>query len=132
MSDTTDWYGRLDKPWWAPPASAFGTVWGLLYPIIVAVNVWVVVLLFRRTISWRTALPFWINIAANLLFTPIEFGLHNNALALIDVAVVLVTTAWAIRAIWPYSRLASVAYIPYLVWVAVATALQASITWLNA
>jgi translocator protein len=131
MPDATDWYNRLEKPFWAPPASAFGAVWGLLYPIIISVNVWVIVLLARRTISWRIAAPFWINLVANLLFVPIQFGLRNNTLALVDVVVVLATIVWAISVIWPYNRVLGIAYVPYLLWVAFATALQASITWLN-
>ncbi len=132
MSGTTDWYNQLDKPSWAPKASIFGTVWGLLYPIIIAVNIWVFVLVARRTITWKIALPFWLNLVANLLFTPLQFGLRSNALALVDIIVVLATTAWAIRAIWPHNRLLAIAFVPYLLWVAFATVLQTSITWLNA
>jgi tryptophan-rich sensory protein len=76
-------------------------------------------------------LPVLINIAANVAFTPIQFGLRNLILAEIDIVIVLATIVWSMMAIWPHSRWASLALTPYLVWVSIATALQTSITWLN-
>lgn len=126
-----DWYGKLKKPSWAPPEELFGQVWGVLYLIIFAVNIYVFTLLSSGKIDWKIALPFWINLAANFLFTPLQFSLRNNYLALIDIVIILVTIVWAMIAIWPTSKFASFAFIPYLIWVCIATTLQASITWLN-
>lgn len=126
-----DWYGKLKKPSWAPPEELFGQVWSILYLIIFAVNIYVFTLLSSGKIDWKIALPFWINLAANFLFTPLQFSLRNNYLALIDIVIILVTIVWAIIAIWSTSKFASLAFIPYLIWVCIATTLQASITWLN-
>ena len=131
MTNATDWYHTLQKPFWAPADNVFGIVWSILYPIIIAVNVFVLILVIQHKLDWRVGLVFWLNLAFNLVFTPIQFGIKNNYLALIDIILILVTIVWAMVAIWPHNRWLSGAFVPYLVWVSIATVLQASITWLN-
>lgn len=125
------WYEELAKPAWAPQAGVYGTVWSILYPIILIAYGYVVVRALSgdmpRTLLW----PIGLNLAANVAFTPIMFGMRNLELATVDIVIVLVTIVWSMIAIWPHSRLATVALIPYLVWVSIATVLQASITVLN-
>jgi len=103
-------------------------VWSILYPIIFIVNGYILVLLTSGKISLKTALPFWINLFFNFLFTPLQFGLRNNLLASIDILLVLVTIIWAMVAIWPYSKAVTLAFVPYLIWVSIATTLQIYIT----
>jgi tryptophan-rich sensory protein len=125
------WYRELQKPSWAPAEWVFGAVWSVLYPIIIGVNVYIVILLLRDKITWLIALPFWLNIFFNVIFTPIQFGMRNNALAFVDILLVLVTIAWAMIVIWPHSKWVTFAFVPYLVWVAIATVLQLMITIKN-
>lgn len=125
------WYQQLVKPSWAPAEWVFGAVWSILYPIIIAINVYIIVLLVQHKITWLVALPFWLNLFFNIIFTPIQFGLRNNALAFVDIVLVLLTIVWAMVAIWPYAKVATIAFLPYLVWVAIATALQLSIALKN-
>lgn len=129
--DTTNWYRSLNKPSWAPQEWVFGTVWSILYPIIFAVNIYIVVMLVRGKIGLIVAIPFWLNLFFNLIFTPLQFGLRNNLLAMIDVYLILATIIWAIIAIWPNSKIVAVAFVPYLLWVTVATVLQTYITFNN-
>jgi tryptophan-rich sensory protein len=126
-----EWYQNLNKPSWAQQESVFGTVWSILYPIIFIVNGYVLYLFFLNKISLLVALPFWLNLFFNIIFTLIQFGLKNNDLALVDIALVLITIIWAMIAIWPQYKLVALAFVPYLIWVAVATALQFSITLKN-
>ena len=126
-----NWYQQLNKPSWAPDEKVFGQVWSVLYPIIFAVNVYVLVLLYQNKISWLVALPFWLNLFFNFLFTPIQFGLKNNLLASIDIILVLATIVWAMIAIWPHAKIAALAFVPYFIWVTIATVLQLSILFKN-
>ncbi len=126
-----EWYQNLKKPSWAPQESVFGTVWSILYPIIIAVNIYVIYLYSQGKIGLLVALPFWLNLFFNIIFTPIQFGLRNNILAFIDITLVLITIIWAMAVIWPYSKFVTVAFVPYLIWVSIATALQLSITLKN-
>jgi tryptophan-rich sensory protein len=129
--DTRSWYQSLNKPEWAPKESVFGTVWSILYPIIFAVNVYILVLYFNGKIGLAIALPFWLNLFFNFIFTPLQFGLRNNWLAMIDIYLILATIVWSMIAIWPVAKFVSLAFVPYLIWVVIATALQTYIAFNN-
>jgi len=131
MNDAAAWYESLVQPPFAPPAWVFAPVWSVLYVIIAVSFGYVGVQAVRRRLPWRVALPFALNLLFNLAFTPIQFGLRNNALAAVDIVLVLATLVWAMRAAWPHARWVALANLPYLAWVAFATVLQLSITWLN-
>jgi benzodiazapine receptor len=126
-----NWYDSLAKPSWTPSPSVIGTVWTILYPIILIVFGYVIFRIIKGEIPWPVLIPIAVNLAANVAFTPIQFGLRNLPLATADILVVLVTIVWAMIAIWPYSRVASLALTPYLVWVSIASVLQTSITLMN-
>jgi tryptophan-rich sensory protein len=129
--DWMTWYNGLAKPSWTPAPATIGLIWQILYPIIFISFGFVFVQALRRKIGWIIALPFAINLIANLIFTPIQFGLRNLPLAALDILLVWSTIIWCIVAIWPRHRWVSLAQIPYLVWVSLATVLQLSITWSN-
>ncbi|MBU0458993.1 tryptophan-rich sensory protein [Patescibacteria group bacterium] len=130
-SDTTQWYATLIKPPFAPPSWIFGPVWSILYIVILISFGYVFFNAFSHKWSVKIAIPFIINLIANLSFTPIQFGLKNNFLALIDILIVLGTIIWMMRVVWPLAPLVGWAQVPYLIWVSFATILQLSITWLN-
>ncbi len=76
-------------------------------------------------------IPFVLNLIFNLSFSYIQFDLKNNALASIDIILILCTLIWALWAIYPYMEWVAIANIPYLAWVLFATILQLTITWMN-
>lgn len=85
----------------------------------------------RGKVSWIIALPFAINLAANLVFTPIQFGMRNLPLAAVDILIIWATIVWSVVAIWPHYKVIGLAQVPYFIWVSIATVLQLSITWSN-
>ena len=129
--NTQEWYALLEKPWFAPPAWVFGPVWSVLYVLILISFGFVFLQVIRKRWPAQIAVPFAINLIANLLFTPLQFGLRNNALALLDILIVLATIAWMVHAVWPRARWIAWMQLPYALWVTFACLLQASITWLN-
>jgi benzodiazapine receptor len=126
-----DWYDSLAKPAWTPPSSFIGTMWTVLYPIIIVTFGYVVYRVARGQAPASLLVPIAINVVSNIAFTPIQFGLRNLPLASVDILVVLVTIVWCMVAFWPYSRVATLALTPYLAWVGTASVLQLSITWVN-
>jgi len=126
-----DWYQQLIKPSWSPPAYLFGPVWTFLYILIVISFGKVFLMAAQKKIPILVTLPFALNLVFNLIFTPIQFGLKNNFLAAADILLVLATLIWAMIAIYPRSRSLAYIQIPYLAWVAFATVLQLTITYLN-
>jgi tryptophan-rich sensory protein len=131
MYNTKGWYENLKKPKWSPPTWVFGTVWSILYILIFISFSFIVIKYFKNEISFIILLPFIINIISNLIFTPIQFGLKNNILALLDILLVLGTIVWIIISIFPIYPWVAFMQIPYLVWVCIATTLQISITIKN-
>jgi tryptophan-rich sensory protein len=125
------WYKQLKKPTWAPPAGLFGPVWTGLYILIAISFGYITYLVFMGALPTAVLWPFGLNLLFNFAFVPIQFGLKNNALAALDVILVLVTLAWAMLMIWPFIAWVAVINIPYLIWVCFATILQITVTYLN-
>ncbi len=133
--NSINWYSQLIKPGWAPPSWLFGPVWTVLYAIIAVTYGTVFYKAFAGKLPWMVALPFALNLIFNLAFTPIQFGLKNNLLATLDILLVVGTLIWALVAVWrasPDLRWVVYANVPYLLWGIFATALQITITYLNA
>jgi tryptophan-rich sensory protein len=126
-----EWYDSLVKPLWTPEPSTIGFVWQCLYPIILITFGFVFVQALRKKVPWIAALPFGINFVANLIFTPIQFGLRNLPLAAIDIVIVWATIIWMVVAVWKHYKWVAVAQVPYFVWVSIASVLQLSITFWN-
>ena len=125
------WYNALAKPSWTPAPATIGLIWQILYPIIFVSFGFVFLQAMRGKLPWGVALPFAINLVANLIFTPIQFGLRNLPLASVDILVVWGTIVWGVAAVWKHYRWIAVAQAPYFVWVSIATLLQLSITAMN-
>lgn len=131
MNLTYDWYSGLVKPTWSPPAWVFGPVWSFLYAIIAISYGYVFYLYVNKKISFMVLLPFILNLIFNFAFTPIQFGLKNNFLAMLDIFLTLGTLIWALYSIYPYAKWVSFINIPYVLWGSFATVLQVVITYLN-
>jgi len=122
--DAAAFYAMLDKPAWAPPASVFGPVWSVLYGLM-AIAVWLV---WRRPQRHRIALVlFGAQLVANALWSWLFFAWHQGALAAWEVLLLLVLVALTLLAFWRESRLAAALLVPYLLWVAFASALAWSV-----
>lgn len=126
-----EWYAELLKPTWAPPAWLFGPVWTMLYIVIAVTFGMVFFKVYQREIPWIVAVPFVINLVSNFAFTPLQFGLRSNALASVDILIVLGSLIWALVLVRPYLPVVLYANIPYLLWVMFATVLQLTVTFLN-
>lgn len=126
-----DWYNALTKPTWTPAPSTISLIWMILYPIILVSFGFVFVQAFRGKVPWRIAVPFAVNLVANLLFMPIFSGLRNVPLAAVDIVIVWATIICSFAVVWPVYRWVAVAQVPYFVWVSIATVIQLSITWMN-
>ena len=121
------WYAGLNKPAFNPPNWVFGPVWTILY-VLIAIAGWRVF----SSAGGGTALAVWIAaLALNFLWSPMFFGLRRPALALAIVVGLLVAIVAFIVLSWPVDRVAALLFLPYAVWVAFATTLNAAIVRLN-
>ncbi len=135
-------YSNLIKPSWSPPGWLFGPVWTVLYILIAASFGKMFVLAWQRQVSVWVVVPLALNLFFNFIFTYIQFGLKNNFLASVDILLVLGTLVWGMAAVYTASLHLSIergmdirwvlyCMLPYLLWVAFATVLQITITYLN-
>ena len=129
--DWMTWYNGLAKPGWTPSPPTIGLIWQILYAIIIVSFGFVFVQAYRGRIPRSVALPFAVNLVANLVFMPVFSGLRNLPLAAVDIMIVWGTMIWLAIAVWPHYRWIAVAQVPYFIWVSIATVLQLSITWMN-
>ena len=130
MQGLARWYGTLAKPSFTPPNRVFGPVWTLLYALM-AVAAWRV---------WRTLPParaagplawFGLQLALNVAWSGLFFGLRSPGLALVDIAALWLALAATLVAFWRIDRPAGVLLAPYLAWVTFAAALNLAIWRLN-
>jgi tryptophan-rich sensory protein len=117
-----DFYTQLDKPSWAPPSSVFGPVWTVLY-LLMAVSAWLV----WRERGWaraRGALGlFVLQLVFNAMWSWLFFGWHRGALAVADIAVMLVLIVSTVVAFARIRKAAAWLLAPYLAWVSFAAVL---------
>jgi tryptophan-rich sensory protein len=124
--DASTFYAQLVRPSWAPPASAFGPVWSVLYLLmgIAAWQVW-----RKRGINHvRFALTlFLVQLCANALWSWLFFAWHNGAFAFVEVLVLLALIVATCAVFLRIGRLAAALMLPYLAWVCLASALTWSV-----
>ncbi|WP_371156131.1 TspO/MBR family protein [Jannaschia sp. 2305UL9-9] len=118
-----DWYRQLSKPPWTPPDIVFPIAWSILYLCLAFAAARV-----APMDGAEYALAFWaVQIALNTLWTPVFFGLRGMKAALVVIGFLWLSVAGLLIMLWPLDRLAFVAILPYLLWVTIAGALNASV-----
>lgn len=121
-----DFYRQLVQPAWAPPAWLFGPVWTLLF-LMMAASAWLVVK-GRPLSSSRTQLTLYgAQLVFNGLWSWLFFRWQLGAAAFADVLVLLVLVALMARTFYRVQPLAGWLMLPYLAWVAFASALTYSV-----
>ncbi|MEO8000548.1 MAG: TspO/MBR family protein [Arenimonas sp.] len=126
------WFQTLAKPTWNPPSWLFGPVWTVLY-ILLGISAWMI----RRNTSASPAdrsyamLLFCLQLALNLSWTPIFFGLHQPALAFVEICILWLAALSTALAFGKISSTAGYLLIPYLMWISFALLLNGTIWLLN-
>ena len=124
--DASTFYAQLVRPPWAPPASAFGPVWSVLY-LLMGIAAWLV-WRERDASNLVAALTlFMAQLCANALWSWLFFAWRNGALAFAEVLGLLALIAATVAVFWRISRLAAALMLPYLAWVCLASALTWSV-----
>ena len=122
-----EWYQSLNKPFFNPPNWIFGPVWTALYAMIgiAGARTWLRSRMGGRMQLWGSQLLL------NFMWSPIFFGMESPLGALILIVPMLVCVIAFIIMTYSRDRLSMWLFVPYAAWVAFATALNASIVYLN-
>jgi tryptophan-rich sensory protein len=124
------WYPSLRKPSWNPPSRVFAPVWSVLY-LMMAVAAWSV---WRARDASDVAIAlglFGVQLALNLSWSVIFFGLRRPAWALGEIVLLWMCIAATIAAFWIHDPIAGALLVPYLAWVTFAAVLNEAIFRLN-
>lgn len=121
------WYRALRKPRWTPPNWLFGPVWSVLY-IMIAFAGWLVW-------GYRPSSPamvFWgLQLLVNTAWSGIFFGMRRMDLAFYDIGLLWLVVAGFILTALPVSTVAALLFVPYLIWVSIAGALNWTVWRMN-
>jgi len=125
------WYTGLKKPAFNPPAAVFGPAWTVLY-LLMGVAFFLV---WRRAADDPLArfamAAFGVQLALNLAWSLLFFGLHSPLLGLVDIALLWLAILITIVYFFRVSTAAGVLMLPYILWVTFAAALNFSIWTFN-
>lgn len=122
-----EWYETLRKPSWTPPNWLFGPVWSTLY-IMIAVAGWLV----WNADPGSAAIWFWgLQLLLNGFWSYFFFGRRRMDLAFADVVLMWLSVLAFIVSAAGISSAAALLFVPYLVWVTIAAALNLAVWRLN-
>lgn len=124
------WYSELRKPRFNPPNWLFGPVWTILY-MLMGIALYIINLKEDSPLKRTATKLFFIQLALNLLWSYIFFGLRSPKLGFVEIVILVACIAMTIRAVAKVSVIAAVILFPYLVWCLFATVLNFSIWRLN-
>jgi len=121
------WYESLSKPSWTPPNWLFPVAWATLYLCIAAAAARVAPL----EGSQYAMAVFALQIALNTLWTPVFFGLKRMGAGMVVLVALWIAVATTLGIFWSLDWIAGLLFVPYLVWVTVAGALNYSVWRMN-
>ncbi len=125
------WYTSLNKPFFTPPNWIFAPVWIIIYLMmgIAAGIVWSRGLYHKwvKTALYHFGFQLLLNAAWSIFF----FGLQNPFIALLDIIALLILLLFTFKRFKVVNTTAAYLLIPYIAWVAFATALNFGIWQLN-
>lgn len=128
IANVRAWYPLINKPAWNPPNWLFAPVWTVLY-VFMGVAIWRV---WRRGPAARPlCTAYFLQLALNALWSVLFFGLKRPDWALADIVVLWGLLVWLQIALARRDRGAGALWLPYLLWVSFATALNWAIVRLN-
>lgn len=117
------WYRQLDKPTWTPPDWVFPLTWTTLYLCMATAGARVAMI-----DGSAIAMAFWsLQIALNGLWTPVFFGLKKIKAGMFVLVALWLSVAATLVALWQVDWIAGLLFVPYLIWVTIAGALNASV-----
>jgi len=122
------WYRNLNKPRWTPPDWMFPVTWLVLY-----LSMSYAATRVASLPGTGQALALWsAQIALNTLWTPVFFGLKRMGAGLVVIGLLWLAVALTMVEFFRHDMIAGMLFVPYLVWVTVAGALNYSVWTRNA
>lgn len=129
VSAITTWYTTLNKPFFSPPNFVFAPVWTTLY-VLMGVSLYLL-WTSKQKGKDKVIKLFFIQLALNLIWSIIFFGLHNPQVAFVEIIALWIFIFLTIRQSYSVSKISAYLLYPYIVWVSFALLLNLFIVILN-
>ena len=124
----SDWYIGIAKAPWTPPGWVFGSAWTLimicfsiylayLWPIVKNRNLLIYLFVFQLIL--------------NIVWNPTFFYYHNVLIGLIIITSLTILIGFFLFFYWSELKLKSITILPYMIWLIIATSLNAYILLKN-
>ena len=129
-SGDTNWYRALEKPSFQPPPYLFRIVWPILY-VLMGLALALVVNAKGSRLRGIAIAAFIAQFVANLLWSPIFFGMNQVSFAFWWLLLTLGLAGLATWFFWRVRTIAGVMMLPYIAWLIFAAALNFQVDQLN-
>ncbi|MGQ1910547.1 TspO/MBR family protein [Marinifilum sp. RC60d5] len=121
------WYQNLQKAPWTPPGWVFGAAWTL---IMICFAVYMAFLVKSASLK-KVIVLFGIQWILNALWNPLFFYFQEISLGLIDITMLLILIGYLFFKYWNILSYKALLIVPYLIWLLIATSLNAYIFFNN-
>ncbi|AUC81579.1 TspO/MBR family protein [Lacinutrix sp. Bg11-31] len=123
----TTWYQSLNQAPWTPPGWVFGVAWTL---IMISFSVYLSYL-FLKADSNKLRLAFAIQVFLNVIWNYIFFNQHLVSLGLVIISALTVVVFTFFFSNLKTMKSKSYLLLPYMIWLLIATSLNAYILFYN-
>jgi len=124
----SEWYQSLNKAPWTPPGWVFGSAWTL---IMVCFAFYMANLIKSHSNQKNIIILFVIQWILNVIWNPIFFHFQAVSLGLICISMLTILIAYLFFSFWKELKVKSLLIAPYLIWLLIATSLNAYILLYN-
>jgi tryptophan-rich sensory protein len=124
----SNWYAELNKAPWTPPGWVFGFAWTT---IMLCFSVYMATL-YAKTKSVKTVIILYaIQWMLNVAWNPIFFHLHNPIIGLIVIVALTSLVTYFLFRCRSSQKGFSLLLLPYVIWLFIATSLNAYVVFMN-
>ncbi|MDB5622433.1 MAG: tryptophan-rich sensory protein [Devosia sp.] len=121
------WYDSLEKPFFNPPSWVFPVAWSALY-VLIAIAGWRVYMIDSRSTATRL---WFVQMLLNFAWSPVFFGAQLLWPGFVVIVLMWLAIAGFIVFARRLDKPAAWLFLPYILWVSFAGALNLSIALLN-
>ena len=129
-SSVDTWFQTLEKPFFNPPEWLFAPVWTSLY-VLMGISSYLIYTTAQSAMRILALDVYIMQLFLNFLWSWLFFWFKSPGFALFNIILLAVVIVIMIRRFYGIHKLAGILQIPYLMWILFATALNASIWYLN-
>jgi tryptophan-rich sensory protein len=124
---TTDqqWYRSLPKPSWQPPSYVIGLIWPYNFALLIAAS-WIVASRLSNTQQLVWLISLALSVAAALVWALLFFKMHSLPASAVALVFASLLTIPLLVISFRASPALGIAFLPYQIWLAIATALAFS------